>query len=147
MTLGSLIIYKMGTLLKHVASLVSNGMGSFYPEHQKSMQLNPVSSICPWCPLTLTLPELLQFFAPFYIQVSDVAGQASKPLSPHSLPILPPRVPCKEISSCLLLNSRDVLVIFEQRGRGRVIFLAGSNCQEKGWKTLRVNSHCPSSQT
>lgn len=90
---------------------------------------------------------LLQFSAPFYHQASDTSGWASKPVFPLSSPIRPgPPASVKRFFSCLLLNSRDFLVIFEERGRGRV-FLARMDCQVEGWKTPRVNSHCPSSQT
>lgn len=75
------------------------------------------------------------------LQIQQVSPSKPSPCqsSQGSLP--------QEISSCLLLNSRDILVVLQQHGRGRVIFLALLDCQVQGWKTPRVSSHCPSSRT
>ena len=110
-----------------------------YPEHKNSRQ---VCSIWLACPLTLIMPGLL-------CPVSQSSFRSSRYLPRSPLLANPPRALCliKEISSCLLLNSRDILVVLQQHGRGRVIFLALLDCQAQGWKTPRVSSHCPSSQT
>lgn len=142
--MGSLVIYNLGTLFlpsrgfwrsrrreistktREAYCLLGSSWDKVLPRVQKR-QATELHLSC--CPLTLTMPGFL-YFSPFYNQTSDTAGQALKPLFSPS-PCQSSQDPCliKEISSCLLLNSRDVLVVFEQRGRGRVIFLAGSDCQ------------------